>query len=163
MSDRTFRAVLRNCPVTPRKARYVVDLIRGKPVNEALDVLKFCPRRAAPMLSKLVFSALASAQQDPDCDHNRLHVVDVRSDTGMTQKRWTPRSRGQMYPLLMRYSHLTVVLGEREPAERRERGGVDRSRRARVAASRAAQKAPEPAQDDAADEAASAAATEGEA
>ena len=58
----TYRAFLRDCPVTPRKARYVVDLVRGKPVSDALDILNFCPRRAAPMLTKLVMSALAAAQ-----------------------------------------------------------------------------------------------------
>jgi large subunit ribosomal protein L22 len=140
-SEKTFRAVHKRSPVTPRKARYVVDLIRGKPVNEALDTLRFCARRAAPLLSKVVMSALASAQLDSDVDHSRLHVVDARADDGPTQRRYTPRSRGQMYPLLLRYSHLTVVLGEQEPAVRRKRGAKksDRSRGARVAASRAAQ------------------------
>ncbi len=146
MSEKTFRALHRQSPVTPRKARYVVDLIRGKPVNEALDILRFCPRRAAPLLTKIVMSALASAQLDAGCDHSRLHVIDARSDDGMTVKRWTPRSRGQMYPLLLRYSHLTVVLGERDPAPKRTRTGrKDRSRSARVAASRKAQAVAAPA------------------
>ncbi len=129
--------------MTPRKARYVVDLIRGKSVNEALDILRFCPRRAAPMLSKVVMSALASAQLDAECDHGRLHVIDCRADDGMTLKRWKTRSRGQMYPLLLRYSHLTVVLGERDPEPKRIRTGkkAGKSRSARVAASRAAQAA----------------------
>ncbi len=139
MADKTFRAVLRRCPITPRKSRYVVDLVRGKQVNDALDILRFCPRRAAPAITKLVMCALASAQQDDSVDHNRLHIVDIRADDGPTQKRWKHRSRGQAFPLLLRYSHLTVVLGERDPAERRSRVKTDRSRRARVAASRAAQ------------------------
>src|SRR5687767_578607 len=112
MTDKSFRAVHRRAPMAPRKARYVVDLIRGKPVNEALDTLRFCPKRAAPLLTKVVMSALASAQLDPEVDHNRLHVVDVRADSGPTLKRYTPRARGQMFPLLSRYSHLTVVLAE---------------------------------------------------
>ena len=143
MSDKTYRAIHRQAPMSPRKARYVVDLIRGKSVNEALDILRFCPRRAAPMLSKVVMSALASAQLDPDCDHGRLHVIDARADDGMTLKRWKPRSRGQMYPLLLRYSHLTIVLGERDPEPKRQRSGkkAGKSRSARVAASRAAQAA----------------------
>ena len=140
MSDKTYRAVHRNAPMTARKARYVVDLVRGKSVNEALDILRFCPRRAAPMLSKVMMSALASAQLDDGCDHGRLHVVDIRADEGMTLKRWKTRSRGQMYPLLLRYSHLTVVLGERDAAvKRRSKKAVGKSRQARVAASRAAQ------------------------
>jgi len=142
MSEKTYKAIHRNAPMSARKARYVVDLVRGKPVNEALDILRFCPRRAAPMLSKVVMSALASAQMDEQCDHGRLHVVDVRADEGSTLKRWKTRSRGQMYPLLLRYSHLSVVLGERDAAPRRSRGkAVGKSRRARVEASRAAQAA----------------------
>jgi len=140
MTTNTFRAMHRGSPVTPRKARYVVDLIRGKPVNEALDILRFCPRRAAGLLSKVVMSALANAQQsESDVDHNRLRLVDVRADDGPTVKRWTPRSRGQMYPLLLRYSHLTVVLAEADgPEPKRRRKTTARSRRARVDASRAA-------------------------
>ncbi len=143
MDEKTYRAIHRQAPMSSRKARYVVDMIRGKPVNEALDILRFCPRRAAPLLSKVVMSALATAQLDDGCDHARLHVVDVRADEGSTLKRWKTRSRGQMYPLLLRYSHLSVVLAERDPAPRRQRGGAARARgrRARVEASRAAQAA----------------------
>ena len=142
-TEKTYRAIHRQAPMTPRKARYVVDLIRGKSVNQALDILRFCPRRAAAMLSKVLMSALASAQLDAECDHSRLHVIDARADDAMTQKRWMPRSRGQMFPLLLRYSHLTVVLGEREPEKKRTRTGkrAGKSRSARVAASRAAQAA----------------------
>jgi len=140
---KTYRAVHRQAPMTPRKARYVVDMIRGKPVNDALDILRFCPRRAAPMLSKVLMSALASAQLDAECDHGRLHVIDVRADDGMTMKRWKTRSRGQMFPLLLHYSHLTVVLGERDVEQKRIRSGkkAGKSRSARVAASRAAEAA----------------------
>lgn len=143
MAESTYRAIHRQSPLTPRKARYVVDLIKGKPVNTALDILRFCPRRAAPVLSKVLMSALANAQFDADCDTSRLHVIDARADDARTMKRWTPRSRGQMYPLLLRYSHLTIVLGERDPAPSKRRGGKaksDRSRSARVAASKAADK-----------------------
>ncbi len=140
MSDKTYRAIHRRAPMSSRKARYVVDMIRGKAVNDALDILRFCPRRAAPMLSKVVMSALASAQLDDTCDPSRLHIVDVRADESSTLKRWKTRSRGQMYPLLLRYAHLTVVLGERDPVERRRRTRTAaKSRSARVQASRAAQ------------------------
>ena len=139
MSEKTFRAVHRRAPMTPRKARYVVDMVRGKSVNEALDILRFSPRRAAPMLSKVLMSALANAQQDVDVDHNRLRLVDVRADDGPTLRRWTPRSRGQMYPLLLRYCHLTVVIAEGDAEEpKRVARKAGKSRRARVAASKAA-------------------------
>lgn len=140
MTEKTFRAIHRGAPMSSRKARLVVDTIRGKQVNEAIDVLRHSPKRAAAMLTKVVMSALANAQLDPEVDHNRLHVVDARADAGTTLKRFKPRSRGQMFPLLTRYCHLTVVLGEREPKERRRaKSGTDRSRRARVEASRRAQ------------------------
>ena len=140
ITEKTFRAAHRGSPVTARKARYVADLIRGKPVAEALDILRYCPRRAAPLYAKVVMSALANAQQDKDVDHTRLHVVDSRADEGPTMKRYKTRSRGQMFPLLIRYRHLWVVLAERDAPVRRRRGaGADRSRRARVAASRARQ------------------------
>jgi large subunit ribosomal protein L22 len=139
MTEKTFRAVHRGAPMSPRKARYVADLIRGKPVNVALDTLRFCTKRAAPLYTKVVMSALANAQLDAGTDHNRLHVVDVRADAGPTAKRFKIRARGQIFPRLSRYCHLTVVLGEKDAKARRQReGGTDRSRRARVEASRKA-------------------------
>lgn len=155
METKTYRAIHRRAPMTPRKARYVADLVRGKPVDEAVDILKFCPRRAAPMYLKVLMSALANAEEQ-QADRRRLHVVDIRADDGPTMRRWKTRSRGQMFPLLIRYSHLTVVLAERDQKERRRRGGADRSRAARVSASRAAQRKVEPvsvpADDSASDE-----------
>ena len=140
MSEKNFRAVHRGAAISPRKARYVLDMIRGKPVNDALDILKFSSRRAAPMLTKVVMSALATAQLDSSVDHNRLHVVDVRADDGPRMKRWTPRARGQMFPLISRYAHLTVVLAEREGKRGRRAGATaQKGRKARVEASRKAQ------------------------
>ncbi len=138
--EKAFKAVHRGAPISPRKARYVLDMIRGLPVTQALDVLRYSSKRAAPMLTKVVMSALASAQLDDQVDHNRLHVVDVRADDGPRRRSWKPRSRGQMFPLITRYAHLTVVLAEREPKESRRRAkGGEKSRRARVEASRRAQ------------------------
>jgi large subunit ribosomal protein L22 len=140
MSEKTFRSVHRGATISPRKARYVLDMIRGKPVTEALDILRFSSKRAAPMLSKVVMSALATAQLDAGVDHNRLHIVDVRADDGPRMKRYTPRARGQMFPLITRFAHLTVVLAERERKAGRHAGKTaDRGRRARVEASRRAE------------------------
>jgi large subunit ribosomal protein L22 len=137
MSDKTFKSVHRGAAISPRKARYVLDMIRGKPVNDALDVLRFSSKRAAPMLTKVIMSALATAQLDSSVDHNRLHVVDVRADDGPRMKRYTPRARGQMFPLLTRFAHITVVLGEREKkAGRRAGAAAAKGRKARVEASR---------------------------
>jgi large subunit ribosomal protein L22 len=137
MSEKTFRAVHRGAAISPRKARYVLDMVRGKPVNDALDVLRFSTRRAAPMLTKVIMSALATAQLDSAVDHNRLHVVDVRADDGPRMKRYTPRARGQMFPLITRFAHITVILAEREKkAGRRAGAAAAKGRRARVEASR---------------------------
>src|SRR6185436_15126657 len=91
-------------------------------------------------MTKVVMSALANAQLDSEVDHNRLHVVDVRADDGPRTKSWTPRARGQMFPLISRYAHLTVILAEREAKRTRRTGQVaEKGRRARVEASRKAQ------------------------
>jgi large subunit ribosomal protein L22 len=140
MAEKTFTSIHRGAAISPRKARYVLDMIRGKPVNEALDILRFSSKRAAPMLSKVVMSALATAQLDSAVDHNRLHIVDVRADDGPRRRSWKHRSRGQIFGLTIRYAHLTVVLGEKEPKRGRRAGQVaEKGRRARVEASRKAQ------------------------
>ena len=145
-TEKSFRAVHRGAPMSPRKARLVANLIRGQAVNQALDTLRFCTKRAAPLYKKVLMSALANAQLDAAVDHNRLHIVDVRADSGTTLKRFKIRARGQIFGRLSRYCHLTVVLGEREAKGRRQReGGTDRSRKARVAASRKAAGASEAA------------------
>ncbi len=140
MSEKTFKSVHRGAAISPRKARYVLDMIRGKPVNDALDILRFSSKRAAPMMTKVLMSALANAQLDSGVDHNRLHVVDARADDSPRMKRWTPRARGQMFPLITRYAHLTVILGERDRKRTRRDGQTaGKGRRARVEASRKAQ------------------------
>jgi large subunit ribosomal protein L22 len=90
--------VHRGAAISPRKARYVLDMIRGKPVNEALDILRFCEARGAHAHQGGHERARERAARLA-VDHNRLHVVDVRADDGRDMKRWTPRARGQMFPL----------------------------------------------------------------
>jgi large subunit ribosomal protein L22 len=147
MTETTFRAVHRGAPMSPRKARLVADLIRGKPVNEALDTLRHCTKRAAPLFTKVVMSALANAQLADGTDHNWLHVVDVRADGGPQMTRFKIRARGSIFPRISRMCHLTVVLAEREGRARRIRGGADRSRKARVAASKKADASPSEAKE----------------
>ncbi len=112
MADKVFRASHRYARISPRKARPVADLVRGKMVNTALEELSFCHRRASPMLTKVIRSALANAGQDLDVDTNRLYVKDVRVDDGPTARRWRPRAQGRVYPILKRSSHISVVLAE---------------------------------------------------
>jgi large subunit ribosomal protein L22 len=119
MAGKTFRARHRHARITARKARPVMDLVRGRDVNEALNLLRFVHRRAAPMIAKVIRSALANAGQDLDVDVNHLVVSDARVDEGPLmggRARWRPRAMGRVYPILKRTSHLSVILLEQEPA-----------------------------------------------
>jgi large subunit ribosomal protein L22 len=107
-----FTAKHRFAPTSARKVRYVVDLIRGLPVNLALERLLYCPRRASFLVKRVLDSAIANAGQDLDVDANRLYVADSRADDGPTDKRGKARSRGQFFGLLIRHCHITIVLKE---------------------------------------------------
>jgi large subunit ribosomal protein L22 len=112
-----FRARLRFAPITSRKAKPVVDLVRGKSVNQALEQLLYQGRRAAPMLSKLIKSAIANARQGGDVDVNDLFVKYVVANEGplkQRRKRFRPGPQGRAMPILKRMSHFELVLGVRE-------------------------------------------------
>ncbi len=115
--------------IAPRKARYVMDLVRNLPVERSLQVLRFCPRRGAPMIAKVIRSALANAIQEGGAHAEDLVIRDARVDCGPSGKRWRPRARGMAYPILKRTAHLTIVLGERETpkGERKQRARGDAS------------------------------------
>ena len=135
---REFRAKHRFAPTSARKARYAVDLVRGLPVNAALERLQYNPRRASFMLRGVLQSAIANAGQDLDVDANRLYVADARADDGPTDKRTKARSRGQSFGLLIRHCHITVVLREMPaeglPGKRKRVRGAGRKGRAASAA-----------------------------
>jgi len=98
--------------MTPRKARLVVDLIRGKAVGDALSVLDFTPKRAARVIAKTLRSAVANAENTQNVDVDRLYVKRVFVDEGPTQKRTLPRAQGRATRLQKRSSHVTVVVDE---------------------------------------------------
>ncbi len=129
---KVFRAKHRFAPTSARKARYAVDLIRGIPVNLALERLQWCPRRSAFMVRKVLQSAVANAGQDLDVDANRLFVSDARADDGPTAKRGKARSRGQFFGILVRQCHISVQLREMPedglPGKRRRQGGGGRKK-----------------------------------
>ncbi len=99
--------------MTPRKVRIVGNQIRGMGVQAAIDYLKFCRRRAARPLFKLLKSALANASQKGQMDLDNLYVKELSINAGPTMKRWMPRARGMATQILKRTSHVTVVLDER--------------------------------------------------
>jgi large subunit ribosomal protein L22 len=107
------RAVSRHLRIAPRKARVVVDLIRGKSVGEALQILDFVPKKAARMVTKTLKSVIANAENTQRVDVDRLYVRRVSVDGGATLKRFLPRAHGRATPLRKRTSHITIVVDER--------------------------------------------------
>ncbi|MDI9540830.1 MAG: 50S ribosomal protein L22 [Bacillota bacterium] len=108
------RAVAKNVRLTPRKVRLVLDLIRGKDIEEALAILKFTPRAASPVIAKLVKSAVANATNNHNLVEDKLYIKACYADEARTLKRWRPRARGSAAQILKRSSHITVVVEEKE-------------------------------------------------
>jgi len=106
------RAVSRYLRIAPRKARLVVDMIRGKRVEQALGVLEFTTRGAAGLVAKTVKSAVANAESSQTVDVDKLYVKRAYVDEGPTQKRFMPRAHGRATPILKRTSHVTIVVDE---------------------------------------------------
>ena len=107
------KAVAKYIRVSPRKVRLVMDEIRGKKVEEALNLLTFAPQKGARILRKLVNSALANAGQYPDIDVDSLFIKRVFADEGPTLKRFRPRAMGRATRIRKRSCHLTVILDQR--------------------------------------------------
>ncbi|MDQ7793418.1 MAG: 50S ribosomal protein L22 [bacterium] len=108
------RAVARYLRIAPRKARVVINLIRGKPVDQALAILRFTPKRASFLIEKVLLSAVANAEHNRDLARGSLYVAEGSVDQGPTHKRWHPRMRGQAFSIKKRTSHITVVVRERK-------------------------------------------------
>ena len=109
------KALLRHTRTAPRKARLVADLIRGKNVNDAINILQFTRKRAADTFQKLLKSAIANAEENHKVlDVEDLFVKNVRVDEGVTWKRNMPRARGTSTMIQKKTSHITLVLEEKE-------------------------------------------------
>ena len=138
------RAVLRYARVSPYKVREVLDLIRGKPVEEARDILRFSERDAAILVGKLLDSAVANAAHNDELDPEELHVSACFADEGTTIKRWRPRARGRATRIRKRTCHVTMIVS-RLPEEKlsrlraRQTAEVATRRARRVAGARKAQ------------------------
>jgi large subunit ribosomal protein L22 len=107
-----YRSHLSGYRMSPRKVRLVVDLIRGKHVQEALDILRFTNKKMAPVLMKMVYSAVANAQQVATVDVDSLFIGEVFVDQGTTLKRFMPRAQGRAASIKKRSSHITLTLVE---------------------------------------------------
>ena len=123
------RAVARYVHMSPTKVRRVVALIKDRPVQEALDILRFSPQAAAQPLFKVVASAAANAENNLDLDPDTLVVAAAFADEGPTLKRIRPRAQGRAYRIRKRTSHITVEV-ESVPAKagRGARGAKGRAR-----------------------------------
>jgi large subunit ribosomal protein L22 len=106
------RAVSKYVRISPQKVRKLVDAVKGKPVESALDTLKFMPLKAAGLVEKVMRSAVANADQNPDVDVDLLVVRNIIADQGPTLKRYRARARGRGTRILKRTSHITVILSE---------------------------------------------------
>lgn len=113
------RALAKNVGMSPRKMRMVIDLIRGRSVNEAYSILKFSKKAATTPIEKALRSAVANAQQKADAQGTYLDVDDlvVREafvNEGPTMKRFSPRAMGRATPIMKRSSHVTIIVDEKE-------------------------------------------------
>jgi len=107
------RAVARYVRISPRKARSVINAIRGKNVDEAFAILQFSPKKAARIIHKVLKSAVANAENNYGLNPDALYISQCHVDDGPRMKRIWPRGRGRADILLKRMSHITVVVRDR--------------------------------------------------
>jgi large subunit ribosomal protein L22 len=156
------RAQVRFARMSATKARAVLDLVRGLPVDQAAEVLQFTERAAATVIDKLLSSAIANAEHNDQLDGDTLYISACYADEGPTLKRWRPRARGRATRIRKRTCHITIIVSpmpdemlsrvEAARSAQEARGGgparrgraAQEARRARVARSRAAQTDVEP-------------------
>lgn len=105
-------ARLRFARISPQKCRLVADQIRGLPVDKALNVLAFSPKKGAVILKKVLESAIANAEHNDGADVDELKVSTVFVDEGMTMKRILPRAKGRADRIMKRTCHITVKVSE---------------------------------------------------
>ncbi|MGA2157912.1 MAG: 50S ribosomal protein L22 [Dehalococcoidia bacterium] len=107
-------AIVKDLGIPPRKVRLVVDMVRGKKVEDAINILKFTPTPAAKAVAKAIKSASANAENNFQMDPAELKVVYIAADEARTLKRYRPQSRGRYSPILKRATHIKVLVSEEE-------------------------------------------------
>ncbi len=108
------KSVSKNTGISARKMRVIVDLVRGKKVNDALTILKFTPSPHARAVAKAVKAAASDAEKVHNLNIDDLKIVKIQADEAMTLRRYRARSRGRASTIHRRSSHITVVVGEQE-------------------------------------------------
>ena len=112
-ADKRPKAIAKYVRISPRKVKIVIDLIRGKNVDEAAAILTYTPKAASPVVLKVLNSAIANAVNNQELDRKELYVA-VYANPGPTLKRYVARSRGSASPMLKRTSHISVVLDQKK-------------------------------------------------
>jgi len=112
-ADKRPRALAKYVRVTPRKAQIVVDLIRGKQVDDALAILMYTPKAASPIVEKVLASAIANAENNLEMDRSTLYVAEAYANQGPTLKRYWARSHGRADMIKKHTSHITIVLDQK--------------------------------------------------
>lgn len=107
------KAVAKTVRISPRKARLILDEIRGMDVDQAAAILKYTPNAASEVIAKVLKSAVANATNNHQLDEEKLYISACYADEGMTMKRFRPRAKGSAAPIMKRTSHITVVVSER--------------------------------------------------
>ena len=105
-------AVLRYARISPQKCRLVADTVRGKPVNRALNTLKYMPKKGARLLYKTLWSAIANAQENQGLDVDDLTVARIQVDAAPVLKRFAARAKGRGTRIVKRNSHITVAVSD---------------------------------------------------
>jgi len=108
------RAVAKDTGIPASKMRPLVDMVRGKKVDEALTILRFVPTPKARVVAKVVKSAAANAENNFQMAPSDLKIVSIFADEARTMKRYRPRARGRTSPIAKRSSHITVIIAEQE-------------------------------------------------
>ena len=111
-ADKRPRAIARYVRISSRKVKIVIDLIRGKKVDDALAILMYTPKSAAPVVEKLLNSAIANAENNLEMNRDSLYVAEVYANQGPTLKRYWARSHGRADMIHKRTSHITIVLDQ---------------------------------------------------
>ncbi len=104
-------AKLKHAKISAQKVRLVADQVRGKPVEQALQLLAFSPKKAAAIIKKVLESAIANAEHNEGADIDELKVSRIFIDEGPSMRRWRARAKGRVNHIIKRTSHLTVMVG----------------------------------------------------
>ena len=108
------KSVVKNTGIAPRKIRALIDMVRGKGVEEALTILNFAASPHAQVITKLIKTAVADAETAHNLAGANLKIIRISANDSMTLKRYKARSRHRVSPILKRSSHITIVVGEQE-------------------------------------------------